>query len=235
MPAPSSSPTAPPTPAHPAAQASEPAGLTRRELLGTLAVALGLAAAVAGIAFLAARHDRAGASAHKPDKARRLAPFALTDRTGRTVTLADVRGKILVANFVFSGCSLSCRAVNNRMEEIQRLVGEAPDVRLFSVTVDPRSDTPAVLARFADSFHADTNRWLFLTGEKDAVYELLEQSFLPRSRELEGQIPGGFVGTDRIMLVDADGNVCASFDGLRPGAPEAVAAEIQNLRKAARR
>ena len=157
--------------------------------------------------------------------------FNLTDRSGRSVSQADLAGKFLVVNFVFTSCSLSCRAVNDRMEEIQRLVAGAPDVRLVSLTVDPRSDTPAVLAKFADGHHADTNRWLFLTGDKAELYRVIETSFIPKSPELEGLIPGGFASTDRIMLVDPEGNVWASFDGLRRNAASAVVAEIEGRRK----
>jgi protein SCO1/2 len=140
-------------------------------------------------------------------------------------------GKFLVVNFVFTSCSLSCRAVNDRMEEIQRLVADATDVQLVSLTVDPRSDSPSVLARFADGYHANTNRWLFLTGDKAELYRLLETSFIPKSAELEGLIPGGFGSTDRIMLVDTQGNVWASLDGLKRNAASAVVAALEGRRK----
>ena len=101
----------------------------------------------------------------------------LTDRTGRTVTRADFDGKFLVVNFVFTGCSLSCLAVNHRMAEIQRSVAAHDDVRLVSLTVDPDSDTPERLAKFAAQFGANTNRSLFLTGEKRVLHPLLEKKF----------------------------------------------------------
>jgi protein SCO1/2 len=142
-----------------------------------------------------------------------------------------VAGKILVVNFVFTSCSLSCRAVNDRMAEIQALIGEAEDVQLLSLTVDPRSDTPAALAAFANGFQADSNRWLFLTGEKPQLYGLIETSFIPKSPELEDLIPGGFTSTDRIMLVDPLGNVRASFNGLKRDVAKTAIAEIENLRK----
>ena len=108
---------------------------------------------------------------------RTLTDFTLTDRTGRTVTRADFDGKFLVVNFVFTGCSLSCLAVNHRMAEIQRSVAAHDDVRLVSLTVDPDSDTPERLAKFAAQFGANTNRWLFLTGEKRVLHPLLEKVF----------------------------------------------------------
>jgi cytochrome oxidase Cu insertion factor (SCO1/SenC/PrrC family) len=216
------------------AVAQDDTRLTRRELLSTLCFGLVIAIAAAGIAFATARRDAPAPTAFKPDHPRRLIPFQLTERSGRTITEADVAGKILVVNFVFTSCSLSCRSVNDRMAEIQEGIGEAPDVQLLSLTVDPRSDTPAALRAFAGSFHADPNRWLFLTGEKRQLYDLIETSFVPRSPELESLIPGGFASTDRIMLVDPVGNVCASFNGLKRDAAKGVIAEIETLRKQSR-
>ena len=206
-------------------------GLTKSEILWTLGLGLIVAGVAAAVAWFAGNRERPAFSASAPDHPRRLVEFSLTDRSGRSVTQADLAGKFLVVNFVFTSCSLSCRAVNDRMEEIQRLVADASDVRLVSLTVDPRSDTPPVLAKFADSYHADTNRWLFLTGDKAELYRVIETSFIAKSPELEGLIPGGFGSTDRIMLVDPEGDVWASFDGLKRNAASAVVAEIEGHRK----
>lgn len=206
-------------------------GLTKNEVLWTLGLGLVVAGVAAAVACFAGRREEAPLASSPPDRPRRLVEFNLTDRSGRSVTQADLAGKFLVVNFVFTSCSLSCRAVNDRMEEIQRLVADATDVQLVSLTVDPRSDSPSVLARFADGYHANTNRWLFLTGDKAELYRLLETSFIPKSAELEGLIPGGFGSTDRIMLVDTQGNVWASLDGLKRNAASAVVAALEGRRK----
>lgn len=211
--------------------ANEETRLTKRELLATIALGLAIAGGAAVIALLTGKPQPAAAVSPAPlDRPRQLAAFNLLERSGRPITQADLAGKYLVVDFVFTSCSLKCRVVNDRMAEIQRLVADAPDVCLVSLTVDPRSDTPAVLTKFADSFHADTNRWLFLTGEPAEMYRLLETSFLSRSRELAGLVPGGFTGTDQIMLVEPDGRLCGVFNGLRTNVAETVVAEIKRHR-----
>jgi cytochrome oxidase Cu insertion factor (SCO1/SenC/PrrC family) len=209
----------------------ESSGLTGRELLGALGLGLTIAVVAGGVVWFSSSREKTASAPTSLDRPRQLVEFNLTDRSGRSVSQGDLAGKFLVVNFVFTGCSLSCRAVNDRMEEIQGLVAAAPDVQLVSLTVDPRTDTPAVLAKFADRFHADTNRWLFLTGEKAELYRLIETSFIPKSDELEGLIPGGFTNTDRIMLVDPQGKVCASFNGLSRGVARAVTTDIEQRRK----
>ena len=118
-----------------------------------------------------------------------------------------------------------------QMAEVQRRVDGQDDVRLVSLTVDPRTDTPSVLARFAARFGADTDRWLFLTGDRAVLYPLIETSFLPK--DIEGgyrPMPGEFGHTDRIALVDPRGKVRAYFDGMSAGTPAALVAELDRLR-----
>ena len=77
-----------------------------------------------------------------PDHPRQLVNFSLTDHTGRTVTRADLDGKFLMVDFLFTSCSLTCPVVNRQMAQIQQLTTNQPDVKLVSLTVDPRDDTP---------------------------------------------------------------------------------------------
>jgi protein SCO1/2 len=167
-----------------------------------------------------------------PDHARQLIDFSLTDRTGRNVTRADLAGQFLIVDFLFTSCSLTCPVVNKHMAEIQQLTTNLPDVKLVSLTVDPRSDTIDVLAEYGLKFGADTNRWLLLTGEKNHLHQLIATSFL--NADLDDPftyMPGNFSHTDRIAVVDAQGRVQAYFDGLGENVAAAVVAEIARLRK----
>ncbi len=175
------------------------------------------------------RRDATGEIA--PDQQRRLENFSLTDQNGNPVTHADVRGKILVVSFLFTSCSLTCPEVTRRMAEIQQLTATNAAVRLLSLTVDPRSDTPPVLAKWGARFGADTNRWFMLTGDKAQLHRLIGTSFLAtETNNPFNSMPGNFAGTDRIAVVDQRGNVRVFFDGLRVETPRAVAARINQLR-----
>jgi protein SCO1/2 len=211
---------------------STPPGQRKDEKL-FLIVVIALAA-IAGIGSWFA----ATALAHRdhlhgipPDKARQLGNFSLTDATGRTVARAELEGKILAVSFLFTSCSLTCPEVTKRMAEIQRLTATNTDVRLLSLTVDPRSDTPPVLAKWGARFGADTNRWFMLTGDKPTMYGLIGGSFLASdTADPFNSMPGNFTGTERIAVVDKHGVVRIYFDGLRNETPAAVAAEIARLR-----
>jgi protein SCO1/2 len=207
-------------------------GGNEERLFLVLVIAL---AAIAGVgswfaATALSRHD--APRGLTPDQPRALTDFALTDRTGRLITRPDLEGKILAVSFLFTGCAQTCPEVTRRMAEIQRLTTNQPDVQLLSLTVDPRSDTPSVLAKWGADYGADTNRWFLLTGRKAELYHLIGTSFLAtNANDPFINMPGNFTGTERIAVVDRQGRVRVYFDGLRSETPAAVVAEMDRLRK----
>jgi cytochrome oxidase Cu insertion factor (SCO1/SenC/PrrC family) len=118
-----------------------------------------------------------------PERKKALKPlakapdFALTERAGRPLTTADLRGKVWIANFIFTRCVDTCPLVSSRMVQLQKAFAAEDDVRLVSITVDPAHDTPEVLARYADKLGAHPQRWLFLTGNKEQIYRLAREGF----------------------------------------------------------
>jgi len=103
--------------------------------------------------------------------------FALTERGGRQVTRADLRGKVWIVDFFYTECPDTCPLQSANMARLQDALAQEPDVRLVSISVDPEHDTPDVLAAYATRYEADPNRWLFLTGAKDAIYRLAIDGF----------------------------------------------------------
>jgi cytochrome oxidase Cu insertion factor (SCO1/SenC/PrrC family) len=122
--------------------------------------------------------------------------FALANRDGRTVRLADLAGAPWIADFVFTGCGSSCPMLSARMAGLDRTLpagpGPGPRLRLVSFSVDPVHDTPAVLERYARSFGAKS-RWLFLTGDPAQIRALTRQGF-KLALEPGGGAEGGAAG-----------------------------------------
>jgi len=103
--------------------------------------------------------------------------FALIERSGQSVTRADLHGKVWIASLIFTRCVEECPLVSSHMARLQDVFTAEPDVRLVSITVDPAYDTPEVLTRYAQSFAAQPQRWLFLTGDKATIYRLVREGF----------------------------------------------------------
>jgi len=103
--------------------------------------------------------------------------FSLIERSGRKVDRGDLLGKVSITSFIFTHCLDTCPLQSAEMAKLQADFAEEKDLRLISITVDPERDTPAVLSQYADRYGADRNRWLFLTGEKRAIYRLALEGF----------------------------------------------------------
>ena len=136
--------------------------------------------------------------------------FALTERTGQTVKLADFAGQVWVADFFYTTCPGPCPTMSSRLSEVQKQLGTDPRLRLVSISIDPEKDTPAVLKLYAEKFHA-TDRWLFLTGPKAGIYSLARDGFkLPLA---EPATPGAqIIHSTRLVLIDQSGTVRGFYE-----------------------
>ncbi len=116
----------------------------------------------------------------------RVPAFSLVERSGRRVTADDLRGRVWVASFIYTSCTDTCPLETRQLATVQDAFAAASDLRLVSISVDPDHDTPEILRRYADRYRAG-DRWLFLTGDRRAIYCLASEGF-------------------RLGLLDADGN-----------------------------
>jgi protein SCO1/2/putative membrane protein len=144
--------------------------------------------------------------------------FSLTERSGRTVTKADLHGKVWVACFFFTSCNTICPQITQTMARLQEDLHKRGynDVVLVSFSVDPDTDTPDVLKRYAADHGADPDRWLFLTGKNDdEVHPVVKGFQLPVKRtEGKERVPGNeFSHSSRLVLVDQEGRIRGYCDG----------------------
>jgi protein SCO1 len=160
----------------------------------------------------------------------RLAPapqFTFTAQDGSTVSTADFKGKIWVANFIFTRCAGPCPVMTSRMAEVNQALGKrATDVELVSITVDPEYDTPAVLKAYGEQVGASPERWKFLTGPKDQVETVVMKGFLQAFSKEPSGTP---IHSTRFVLVDRDGWMRGFLDGNDPELPQKLLMDIGDL------
>jgi len=140
--------------------------------------------------------------------------FSLTERSGENVSLADLRGKIWIADFIYTSCTDTCPLQTGMMARLQEEYSSKPNVQLVSLTVDPERDTPQTLSLYAARHHADAKRWYFLTGQRDRIIRLIQDGFHlsaaapPNSAESTGMIPH----SPRFVLIDKDARIRGYYD-----------------------
>ena len=153
--------------------------------------------------------------------------FQLTNQEGQPFGSDQLDGKVWVADFIFTSCRGPCPIISSRMSEMQRPL-EKSDVHLVSFTVDPKTDTPAVLHDYAERLHARSGRWDFLTGSVDAIYDLTRKGFklaVADGSEDEG-VP---VHSTRAVLVDRRGTIRGYYDMTAPDGVTKLLADTSHL------
>lgn len=106
-----------------------------------------------------------------------VADFQLTDQDGRPFGSADLKGKVWIADFVFTRCSGPCPVLTNNLAGLIDSLGAGFPAHYVSFTVDPEYDTPAVFKEYGLGFHADFSRWHFLSGPRPSISDLSVNSF----------------------------------------------------------
>lgn len=153
--------------------------------------------------------------------------FHLTDQTHSPVSLADLKGKIWIANFIFTRCPNPCPLISSRMAELNRKIVRARQgVTLVTFTVDPTHDNPDVLAEYASQLGADPKEWKFLTGSEADIESLVVKGLLqPLSKE-----PTGLTAhSTRFVVVDALGRLRGVQDGTDPEVVQKLLMDIGDL------
>ena len=164
-----------------------------------------------------------------------VSDFALTNQSGRVVTLSDLRDKVWVADIIFTRCPGPCAKMTKQMSELQAALPADETIQLVSLTADPEFDTPDVLKKYGERFGASSSRWQFLTGRKLDVYRLATKGLLLAVDEIkadERTSPDDlFMHSTLFVIVDKQGRVRGSFDGTEASSRPKLLAAIKALLK----
>lgn len=154
-----------------------------------------------------------------------LPELDLLDAAGASVTGATLAGRPFIADFIFTRCPAACPRLTARMKELAAELPAKSRARLVSFSVDPVHDRPEVLAAFAARWEIRDPRWLFLTGDRDAMWKLIRQGFLlPVEESADPANP--FLHSNRFALVDSRGRVRGTYEAFDD---EAVARLLDDL------
>lgn len=167
--------------------------------------------------------------------------FSLVERSGRKATLADLKGKVWVVLFFYTGCRDTCPLIVPQMGLLHLEYKTDPefrsDIRFVSITADPERDTPKVLAKFAERFSADPELWLFLTGDKAAIYRLALETFKvgigeqenpPEVRQKTGE-EKEILHSSRLILVDRMAQIRGYYSGIDAEAMVRLRRDLKKL------
>ena len=159
-----------------------------------------------------------------------IAPFALLDQDSSLVTNATVKGKVYVADFFFTSCRTICPKMKKQMTRIYEATEGMDDFVILSHTIDPGHDDVAYLHGYAERLGANTDRWHFLTGNRDTIFNLAQTSYFATAMEDKAE-PDGYVHSGAFLLIDRQGRIRGKYDGTLEEEANRLIADIKRLRR----
>ncbi|HZN02527.1 MAG TPA: FG-GAP-like repeat-containing protein [Candidatus Polarisedimenticolia bacterium] len=160
-----------------------------------------------------------------------LPEFVLENERGDSFGLLDLRGRVWVADFIFTRCAGTCPMITERMADLAAAIDRDPslaEIRLVSISVDPDFDRPEVLRDYARARRAEVPRWTFLTGTRAAVRGLVKDGFkLPVEDQNDPAMP--ILHSQAFVLVDRAGRLRTIADPLAEGGVDGVLRALAGL------
>ena len=158
-------------------------------------------------------------------------PFHFENQDGKPVDERVIQGKVYVAEFFFTTCKSICPIMNRNLLPIYEEFKNESGFMILSHTSDPETDSAARLKAYAqDSLKVNTERWMFVTGRKDSLYNAARNSYLlddPKNNIVS--IDQQFLHTQFFALVDKAGQVRKIYDGLKKDELEQMKKDIRDL------
>ncbi|MES2003900.1 MAG: SCO family protein [Bacteroidota bacterium] len=158
-------------------------------------------------------------------------PFHFTTQDGLAFTDRDMLGKVCVVEYFFTTCKGICPKMNTNMKTVYEQFKDEPNFMIVSHTCNPETDSVPQLKRYADSLQVNTQKWIFLTGRKDSLYQLARSAYLlddPKNNveKIEEQ----FIHTQFFALIDKNGKVRGQiYDGLKQPELDRLKKDIKAL------
>jgi protein SCO1/2 len=151
--------------------------------------------------------------------------FQMTDSRGETFDSSALRGKVWVADFIYTNCPAECPLMSAKMHRVEKQLRGQDNVRFVSFSVDPMHDTPAALSAFAKRYGAPTKQWVFLTGTTETVHQIAFATFHV------GDVIGRIEHSTKFALVDKQGRIRGYYSSLGKDDLAALVADAEGLRR----
>jgi protein SCO1/2 len=149
--------------------------------------------------------------------------FEMRDQDGQVSTQALLRGKVGIVSFMFTSCPDVCPLLTAKLSVVRtKLLAERASLRFVSISVDPITDTPEALKRYAKQHGADYPDWRFLTGPNERLRSVVVDGFkqsLTIGETPAGQAPApsAILHGSHFVLVDRSGTIRGYYPSDEPG------------------
>ena len=167
----------------------------------------------------------------EPEMEWEVESFSHDSHRGEEVSLESLKGKVWLATFIFTNCETVCPPMTMNLASVQDELVKlgVEDYKLVEFSIDPDVDTPEVMAEYLAKFNApDESKWELLTGyDQSYIEQFARDSFkaLVKDDPSSDQVVHG----TSFYLVDQNGVVVKSYDGVSNVPKEEIAADMKAL------
>lgn len=159
-----------------------------------------------------------------------IGDFKFVDQDSAEVTNETFKNKIYVADFFFTSCRTICPAMKTQMLRVYDSVENDSSVLLLSHTIDPEYDTVGLLNDFANRLGVKSEKWHFVTGDKEEIYRIAQTSYFATAMEDKSE-PDGFIHSGAFLLIDRHKRIRGKYDGTLEADVNRLLEDIEKLKK----
>ena len=160
----------------------------------------------------------------------KIADYKFVDQDSNFVTPETFKHKIYIADFFFTSCPTICPKMKTQLLRVYEKYQNNPEVGILSHSIDPTHDTVAVLHEFAERLGVSSDKWHFITGDKEDIFKIGQTSYMVSANEDPNE-PGGYIHSGAFILVDKERRVRGLYDGTLPEAVDKLMNDIDILLK----
>lgn len=159
-----------------------------------------------------------------------IANFKFVDQDSNAVTNDTYKGKIYVADFFFTSCRTICPIMKTQMLRVYDSIQNDPEISLLSHTIDPEYDTVGLLHDYAERLGVKSDKWHFVTGNKEEIYKLAQTSYFSTALEDKSEADG-FIHSGAFLLIDKERRIRGKYDGTKEEDVNRLLGDIQRLKQ----
>jgi len=158
-------------------------------------------------------------------------PVGFTDQDKQSLKPETTKGKIHVADFIFTSCGNICPVMTSHMAKVGKAFERDPSVVILSYSVTPWIDTPDKLKKYKQEHGITKPDWHFLTGSKSAIYTLARTGYFAEESLGYSKDSTQFLHTEHFILVDASGRIRGIYNGTLELEADQLINDIRTLKQ----
>lgn len=155
--------------------------------------------------------------------------WSFVNQDSMVISNKSLSDHIYITDVFFTSCPTICPKVMKQMLILHDEFKDDDMVKMVSFTIDPKRDDVKRLKLYSSNLGVSSDKWHFLTGEKDNIYDVADDYFIVAHPDSDA--PGGFDHSGKIILTDKEGHVRAFAEGTDPETIPSFIKAIKQLKR----